>query len=313
MPAKIRFARASYGKTIGVEEAAAGSKTRNYNPLTCIGKRCEAVLVFVNGTNPERKRRIRKVSPYFRRKEGEEHALTCTFRDLAPLITAIADDAPPGLMREDGDPYTRFRLLAARKAFREFEDEMIAVPRNAPDNVWQAKFESSGRKLDPYLSTAQKILKLRALILGSEMQKELELTYEDRPISWDEFYFEHDDYDVCCQLLMGRNRDVPAAIEGTVAYAGPQKTNDGRVVGLLRMNALQFPDPDDPGVTISYQPSIWSDYKDEFKDYSPGQTVLAFGLWTAKDGGLNKSKTYWNFYVSLSLLWPTQVCAFKPD
>ena len=315
MPSRIRFACASWKKEISVEYAEAHSETRPYNPLTCIGKGCKAGLEFVSSGSRTRRGKKEDIGPYFRLRKGQKHATSCLFNNLSAIVRIIADKAPPGLLRVDGDPFLRFRLMAARQAFTDFEANLARVPSNAPDDFARAEYEWSGALLDPYLSSAKKILRLRALIIEADMRKTLELTYGKRKFSWGNFYFEKNRYDRCFENLQKKYRGMPVAIEGIVSFAGTYtRDKDHHTFGMLRLEPLEFPDPRDARITLSFAPAIWSTGTQAFTEYEKGQKVLAYGLWTARDGSLDANTgSRRKFYLNLTYLRVNQVSVFSSD
>src|SRR5947209_6474545 len=163
VPSKMKFALAADGSVISVQQRE--FPERDYGDLACHD--CRVPVGFTSAST--------RSCAYFRVARLQVHSRHCTYRNLRGEIKAIARGAPDDLFSARGKAGTELRLLVAHKEFRTFYKEAKATPR---------KVQPPARRLQPYVASAMEVLKVRARIRGSDMQKLLKLSYDGRAIYW---------------------------------------------------------------------------------------------------------------------------------
>jgi hypothetical protein len=236
---------------------------------------------------------IRLVGAYFRLKGGQlEHNETCQY-NVHRQITVIARESEGDIFAAlQGNRY-ELRLLAVSKALVQLQE--IAMQSKYPS---QGTFASKKNKiyvdagqserLGAYINSARRVLEVRAACEEhAEIEEVLQLVFDGTRLSWREFYFEdkNDDY-FRCHRQVSESPSIPIAIHGRIKEKREVKGSKNSLTVLNLFCPTRSTDY--PAVLDKACFSVWSSDLDEFRTYSEGQDIVAFGLW--KSHGIKEQR-----------------------
>ncbi|RRW88475.1 hypothetical protein EGJ54_24755 [Pandoraea apista] len=257
------------------------------------------------------------VKAYFRLKPKTEHKEGCAY-SVDKKVEAIAARSD-GLVESIRKGKFRFRLLAID---REPEILTDARPASRPRRQDSEKAvsteyaESKERRLASYLSTAKRILQLRAACESDESIKDhLQLVFSGDVIHWPDFYYEPERFLSAYSWLGNVANSFPIVLQGQVRNVVARSTEKGQfhVLNLKSVKAVALADDETIGESASA--SVWAREGSWLERYSENDEILAFGHWkrARKQPGVRTPKSiaafraYQNREMSMWLVFPGQL------
>jgi hypothetical protein len=314
MALKMPAARDENGLRITVGMAEQGKYS---NLLKC--EFCDVPVVFVRTFTRQDGDNVTVVEQHFRRKQKQEHSETCRY-NVPGQVKIIARESESGLFAAiQGNRY-ELRLLAVKQALEKLR-ELDQKKRDSHSDVIQGTVEKAyveaEKRLGSYINSAQRVLKLRASCEdNSDIEDALHLVFDGVYLSWNNFYFEHEDYFRCFSQVSRSTVNVPIAVKGVIKSKKVVNTRTGKasVINLVERNRKT----NRADILDVICLSIWSYDLNAFESYEEGREILTFGIWGSRSSGFRESssmkkdspiKTFHNYELSL---WPTirsQLCA----
>ena len=287
MGLKMREAKDKNGRWITPKEI---------NPVSPLKCACGAQVLRVKGH--VKSNHSVSVRAFFRLSQGKKHREDCPY-NITAQIEIIARNSEGWIKKSEKGKWT-FRLLLNKDP----SAPGITQPgKNSSEvgsgNVGTTYQKKEGEKLDPYIHTAQRVLKLRRRCESqAEMAKELVLNFEGEEISWSDFYFERGNYQNCYNRLK-KKTGMPIAIHGKVQSIKDIIDKNGRPLKVLNLEPLR---KEKEEFTLYTQPAIWSSDLKFFDNYKEGQEIITFGFWESLEEKKDSEKK--TIYQNMRL-WPT--------
>ncbi|HGO5293142.1 TPA: hypothetical protein ACK210_002845 [Photobacterium damselae subsp. damselae] len=192
-----------------------------------------------------------------------------------------------------------FRLHILLKAFWKLSKSGIELknPTGNASATSNKKYSNKG-KLTSYLKTLKQILELRAL---SENNKELKslvtLNYRGKKVSWNRFYFDHENLHNFVKYYNIGEYTIPLAISGYI-HELRMSVHEKFPFHVVELNS-PFVEPDNDGVIRKPIPQIILKNSELLKEIDLSKEYIFFGRWKAREKKLNarsaKSKNKWIF------------------
>ncbi|WP_227394397.1 hypothetical protein [Jeotgalibacillus aurantiacus] len=267
--------------------------------LYCVTPNCRIPISY-------RRASIRKVNDkdsivkaHFMRKGTKEHDENCKFNTLG-FVKVTARDSD-GILTSIGDGMYNFRLNLITSALRSPKSINLNGAAR-PDLVQPTKqatkkYENKG-KIDPYLSTMHKILKLRTEIEDNkELSNIIKLKYNGQEIPWKNFYFERDDYRRCFTYLEKNKIEHPICLEGKIKEI--KEPNEKFDYYSVKLTSIWIEDTDRDGVKRipSVSVNVYNKKVGEYiqSEYVKGKRDLAFySSLQTRAGVFDQDTTYLN-------------------
>ncbi|QNK86278.1 hypothetical protein H7992_13475 [Sporosarcina sp. resist] len=202
-------------REISVDEAREKLITKS---LSCITESCRVPIIYIGPSERNYSNRVSRVKDYFKLKTNKKpHADNCKYNTKGQLKIFARDSEGVLTSLENGEFNFRLNLITSSLKSEKtkcFTDEDASIQGLA--NPSTKKYESKG-KIDPYLSTMHKILKLRSEIeSNSELIDLVNLSFGGQNISWGNFYYPEEHYKKCYNYVVKKKAVHPICLEGII-------------------------------------------------------------------------------------------------
>ncbi|MEF2965485.1 hypothetical protein V3851_06525 [Paenibacillus sp. M1] len=194
--------------------------------LLCQTSKCRVPVIFVDAYKKRYADKTVMVAPYFRLASNDKpHLRECKYNTLGQ-IEAIAKDSDDNVLRAIEEGHYSFRLNVIDETLRTL-NQLAKDESNSDESApWvsmpPAKVYTNRGKLDSYLSTMQKIMKLRSLTeTHDELREIISLQYGKQTIKWSRFYYTSDDFKKCYTYIKRNNVTHPLCLEGIIKEIAP--------------------------------------------------------------------------------------------
>ncbi|MEW9095384.1 MAG: hypothetical protein AB2417_09915 [Clostridiaceae bacterium] len=196
--------------------------------------KCIVCGVDVTYTKPYKRRCGEKeidVAGYFR-IANEEHNLKCKYNTLGEIKRILADIPDKGLVSEVENNKFIVKLNLVSDKIKEQKEISNGSYLNSEVNseLKSKKIYEAGKRISAYLSTMQKIIRLRDEVdNNSDLSSNLQLEYynnikrENEAVRWSNFYYEYNnendfkDY-IKAYKYLSKRRYHPVCFEGIIKY-----------------------------------------------------------------------------------------------
>ncbi|MFK4435446.1 hypothetical protein [Paenibacillus sp. RC21] len=188
--------------------------------LFCEVAICRVPVTFVDAHKKKLADKTVVVNPYFRLTSNEKkHYVECRYNTIGQ-IKVIAQDSDDNIIKAIEDNRYSFRLNVIDEALKDLINLNKEQTKNdgqcAGANKPSKTYINQG-KLDSYLSTMQKIMRLRSLAESNEELRELlVLQYGKQEVKWNKFYYESDDLQKCYTYIKRNEVTHPMCIDGVI-------------------------------------------------------------------------------------------------
>jgi len=180
---------------------------------------CSAEVTYVS----EYKRKEKVVSAYLRLGQEEVHDEDCRFTVQGAVDTLVAesqaveDYAPIFEVQDDGTYLFRMNVLVEAHKVAEQIDDLIKQGDGDLEKVYKGRnYVKSERALANYFRSAAGVARIRSLIQSSDdveqLKQLIKIQYQDKMISWNDFYFEQSRYSALSKKLESKKISYPVAI-----------------------------------------------------------------------------------------------------
>ncbi|MCA8257590.1 hypothetical protein LGM89_30360 [Burkholderia sp. AU31624] len=300
------------GTEITTDERARGQGTE---PFRCVG--CGIGVSHVPAHPKERDGKPYLVHAFYRLKPNTTHQETCKF-SVEQKVSAIAARSD-GLLESLKKGKYRFRLLTI-----DHEPEPTSGKSSTkeskhtkPPRATSTEFEESNtRRLATYLSTAKRILQLRAACdADASIADSLELVFSGQSVGWPDFYYETEQFLAAFRWAGNIANPFPIALQGQVRNVVPRETRSGtyHIINLKSAKAVALANDQRIGETC--QAAIWSREAAWVKRFNENDEILAFGHWEhamrqptpQPPKSIAKFRLFLNRQLTMRLIFPTQL------
>ncbi len=229
MGRKLR--KALFGnKEIKIEEASEDMRGN----LKC--HICDVELTYVKGYNKEINEKTYYIHPYFRLKSKDnDHLLGCKY-NTEGCLKIMAKESNDKILQDLGVGKFNFRLHLISDSIREIEKtqtkENNLEEDNSNEKIKEKEYKKKEEKLDSYLSTMKKIIELRnALEENKDISSKVTLEFynntlkKKQKISWNNFYYEIDEYIDCYTYVKNKRPQHPICVSGKIKNIDKPKPN----------------------------------------------------------------------------------------
>ncbi|RAU92174.1 hypothetical protein [Paenibacillus sp. YN15] len=218
--------------------------------LLCQTPECRVPVIYVDAYKKRYADKTVLVAPYFRLVSNDKpHLNECKYNTLGQ-VKVIARDSDDNVLRSIEEGHYSFRLNVIDETLRTLnqlaKDESESEESAPWDPKPPAKVYTNQGKLDSYLSTMQKIMKLRSLTeTHDELREIISLQYGKRSIRWSRFYYTSDDFKKCYTYIKRNSVTHPLCLEGIIKEIEPPKEKF-----KFHVLKLRFPwvEPDKDGI-----------------------------------------------------------------
>lgn len=311
MASKMPAARDAGNVLIGIPAA---QQNKYIKPLRC--EFCEAHVSFVNGFTRSLGEDVVVVDPFFRLIKGQLHSDSCTY-NVRGQVSIIARESDGDILAAiQGNQY-ELRLLAIKQTLEQLRESVVRQKSDQvrSDATSEKVYVDATERLGAYINSAKRVLKVRAVCEDhADIENVLVLAFDRVRVPWTDFYFDDSDLFRCYAQLQRATVSIPVAVCGIVKQVKPIKGRAGDFVALELMRPTRIPHGDATVREVACA-SVWSPDLNAFDEYQPGQRVIAFGMWTAKDPtdvqnhrAGSSIKTFRNFDLKLWPVTRSQVC-----
>lgn len=281
MGVKMSHARDAGGNEVALDQA-------QFNPRALYRcAKCASEVVYNAGSNPERNGRRVIVPHYFKLKKNVVHEDTCTFNVLGQVKTIAAAESTPEFIGQFEDGVFELRLLLPENPKKK---DVGNTKQSGEDEVkagrpgGEKKYVSAGR-LNSYLNTAARVMKLRAFCEEhSEIEDHLILKFGTTQIFWKDFFFEVDDYKRLYRLLGKMTHPYPVAVSGKIdkITRRESKYEKGSAYWLVSLDQA-YEEPDENGVVNKTSMAITVYDERLLAHFKEDDDVVVFGEWGRRD------------------------------
>ncbi|SQA56958.1 Uncharacterised protein [Burkholderia cepacia] len=312
MGTKMLSAFDATGAEITTDERARG---RGIEPFKCTG--CGIGVSYVPAHPKERDGKPYLVHAFYRLKPNTTHQETCKFavEDKVSAIAARSD----GLLESLKKGKYRFRLLTINHEPDSSLSKSSAKEskQTKSHRTTSTEFEKSDtRRLATYLSTAKRILQLRAACESDASIKDaLELVFSGQSVGWPDFYYETEQFLAAFRWASNIANPFPIALQGQVRNIIPRTTRSGVYHIINLKSAKAVPLAGDPKIGETCQAAIWSREAAWVERFSENDEILAFGHWEhamrqpcpQPPKSVAKFPLFLNRQLTMRLIFPTQI------
>lgn len=309
MSAKMKHARTfDGGAPVTLESAHKGVSYRCWY--------CSAEVRY-NGGYESRVRGVPRYTPhYFKLLVNVHHGDECDYNveRQIQLIAGTPDDPVHQLKKG----LYRLRLM--------FPESLKTTPPTAllpPPSGGRAgaggtgKTYVGGARLDGYLNTAARVLKIRHLCdENADIEKYLVLAFDDNKVPWSDFYIEKDSYEATYARLARGHVAYPLALAGTVCAVKerPSGSTPSKSYWVVELDVPKRR-LDANGVMTSIGVHANASNHSHVGHLAAGDQVIIFGQWQAKPEKINPAdpakssriKAWRNIVLKFSINHPKQI------
>ncbi|ENT6848201.1 hypothetical protein ACFD7L_004316 [Vibrio vulnificus] len=294
MGSKIPEARLGSGNRV----AATDYENKPYGALFCASPSCSAQLSFVKRHDRKYATKTVEIAPCFRLKRNEEHSAKCKY-NIGGQLNIIAKSSDSAVFSAIEKSKYEFRLHILLKALWELSKPEIENKGKAWGSSGESdkKYSNKG-KLTNYLKTLKQILQLRALCEDNKELKSLvTLNYRGKKVSWERFYFDHENLHNFVKHYKVGEYTMPLAISGHI-HELRKPMNEKFPFHVVELNS-PFVEPDKNGVIKKPIPQIILKNSSLLKYIDPSKEYIFFGRWKPRErkrsGRNENSKMQWVF------------------
>lgn len=245
----------------------------------CPSPGCNAQLTFVARHERQYVSKTIEIAPSFRLRQKQVHNTHCRY-DLKGQIDIIARNSNSEVFESIGQNKYIFRLHILLKALREHNAAERKARESGPEmNSSPNKSYSNRGRLSNYLKTLKQILELRSLCeANQDLKKIITLKRDNKTLTWDKFFFDHDNLATFVNVHGADSYTMPVAISGHIKEIhDPSEKFDFHVVELNS----PFIAPDDDGIIHKPIPKIILKNKELVKKLDRDKEYIFFGSWKA--------------------------------
>lgn len=285
-------------KLKGNEIEAVDYEKNPYGHLFCNSNGCSAKLSFVKRHDRKYVSKTVEIAPCFRLKPNEQHAEGCKY-NIGGQLSIIAKSSESEVFSAINQSKYEFRLHVLLKALWQLSQPQI----ESKGDGWgvsgdQNKQFSNQGKLTNYLRTLRQILELRSLCEDNKELKTLvTLNYRGTKISWDRFFFDHENVSKFTKYYGFDEYTMPLAISGHI-HEIRKPTNEKFPFHVVELNS-PFINADKNKVIKKPIPQIILKNDQLLKLIDPEKEYIFFGRWKARQrirsGRNENSKNKWVF------------------
>lgn len=214
-------------------------------------------------------------------RQKHAHTENCPYNIEAQIKTAV-QDADPDAVQQLRKGLYELRLMFPESYKTTPPSGNTSVPLNPSrdTNNRGRKFVSSG-KLNSYLNTASRILKIRNYCEDhQDIEEHLVLSFDGHKIRWSDFYIELDEYATAYMQLSAGQIDHPLAVAGTIQEINQRNSQDdpSRSYWVVQL-AVPKTTPDEQGVVTKVDAYVTTGKAILVEDLQAGDKVVIFGEW----------------------------------
>lgn len=186
--------------------------------LFCITESCQAPISYVGPSERNYPDKVVLVKDYFKLKTSKEpHVDNCKYNTEGQLKIFARDSE--GVLTSLGNGKFNFRLNLITSSLKSTKAKGLSDEETSIQGLTKAptkKYESKG-KVNPYLSTMNRILKLRSELEDNrELSELVNLNFGRQNISWVEFYYSEEHYRKCYNYVSKKKANHPICLEGII-------------------------------------------------------------------------------------------------
>lgn len=303
-------------KEIRIEEASEDMR----GSLKC--NECNVELTYVKGYNKEINEKTYYVPPYFRVKNKDnEHLLECKY-NTEGYLKIVAKESSDKILEDLGEGKFNFRLHLISDSIKEIEKIGIKEKKSDEDDFEEKSKEKEYKKkedkLDSYLSTMRKIIELRnALEENKDISSKVTLEFYNKnlkkkqKISWNNFYYEINEYIDCYSYVKNKRPQHPICISGKIKSIDEPKPNyDFYSIKLESPKAIK----DDNVYKIpSIEIKVENKKLNDTIDNQEGKDILIYCNFWALEPKEWKDKKYCYFNIKGNLVHKNQIVIFQEN
>lgn len=262
-------------------------KGQGLEPLRC--ERCPTPVTHQAAHTRERDDRSIYVPAYFRLLPDGMHASNCKYA-VAEGVKTIAKESKD-LLESLSDGRYRLRLVMVKEALSNSRSAGSGKVSSTGSTSNPKARAASSNKLAEYISSAKRVLQLRALCDDDkEIAENLELVFEGNTIvTWPDFYVETERHHEAYIAVLQNSTQHPIALHGTVKSKRTFATGKSVINLVKQRNA---PDPEDATHGIGLEVSVWSNNSKWLDGIAEDYDVVILGLWKASPGESELSKDH---------------------
>lgn len=277
MAAKMKWARIFDSKVpIGLELAQSGT--------AYLCEHCSAEVRYNAGYEMVRKGVSIIVEHYFKLRQKHVHTENCSYNIEAQIETAVKDaDSEAVHQLRKGVYELRLMFPESYKTAPPSGNPSVPLNSSRDTNSRGRKFVSSG-KLNSYLNTASRILKVRKYCEDhQDIEDHLVLSFDGHRVRWSDFYIEQDEYATAYMQLGAGQIDYPLAIVGTIKEINQRYSQDdlSRSYWAVQLTVPKTT-PDEQGVVTKVDAYVTTGKAVLVEGLQAGDEVIIFGKWQAR-------------------------------
>lgn len=174
------------------------------------------------------------VKAHFKIK-NEDHVEICPFNTVGQVKMIARDSYGVLESLDQGSKVFRLNLITSIANGKGLGPEEKVGYQGESQNAGVTKRYGSKGELTPYLSTINKIVKLRSEIEGdAELSSLIKLSFNSEEIKWSNFYYERESYRKCFNYIKSKKPAHPICIEGKIKkIEGPSQKRKHYKVTLV--------------------------------------------------------------------------------
>jgi len=281
----------------GTKTTAIEYEEKPFGDIFCCSPGCDAQLSFVKRHDRRYSTKTIEIAPCFRLKKNESHDISCKY-NIDGQLNIIAKGSESEVFSAISQSKYEFRLHILIRALWELKNSEIEDKgKGWGGSGEQNKNYANKGKLSNYLKTLRQILELRALCEDNqELKKLVTLKFKEKKVTWEKFYFDHENLGRFVQAHGANEFTMPLAISGHIhEIRNPNEKFSFHVVEL----SSPFVEPDENGVVRKPVPQIVLKNPLLLEHINPEKEYIFFGQWKArlreKNGRGSNSAQKWIF------------------
>ncbi|GHB06358.1 hypothetical protein [Modicisalibacter luteus] len=276
MGSKIPEAKLVSGK----KTTALNYEKKPFGDVFCCSPGCDAQLSFVKRHDRRYAKKTIEIAPCFRLKKNEDHDLSCRY-NIGGQLKIIAKDSESEVFSAISNSKYEFRLHILIKALWELKNSNIETKgKGWGGSGEQNKQYSNKGKLSNYLKTLRQVLELRALCEDNqELKKLVTLKLKSKKVTWENFYFDHENLERFVQVHGADDFTMPLAISGRINEI--RSPNEKFNFHVVELNS-PFIEPDENGIVRKPVPQIVLKNSSLLKHIDIEKEYIFFGQWKAR-------------------------------
>lgn len=195
---------------------------------------CDAKVSYVNAYRRETKNGTTYVNPFIRLFKKEQHAISCKYNVENLIETLVAEsknieDTDDSIFEIKDEKKYSFRLHFLEEATkRALEGEDDLYINDFEKTSFGRKYKKINKTLATYIKTAAGVAKLYEIVKDDDAKKlkdSIELIFNGSTISWDDFFYTFDRYDILFDKASKKEIIHPVAVHIIVKSEAEEKIN----------------------------------------------------------------------------------------